>query len=181
VGQAVWTCGSPEDAFGSGGPAQRCHDRPVDVDLSEVVEVVGEDVDRDVAYSFRDLGVGDAGSASGVEGLVVDVAAGAHDRVGKGEHGLGVRLVATRHSCLFHLLGRHLGDVLADVGVCGQAVRAAVVLGDGDRDPLAHPGTEPTAGEGRVQVEIALQQGGAVRHHLRHVRGEPERLMGAGK
>src|SRR6266702_5106969 len=63
-------------ASGSGGPAQRCHDRPVDVDLSEVVEVVGEDVERDVAYRFRDLGVGDAGGAGGFEGRVVDVAAG---------------------------------------------------------------------------------------------------------
>src|SRR6266545_4423050 len=78
-------------ASGSGGPAERCEDRPVDVDLSQVVEVVGEDVDRDVAYRFRDLGVGDAGSAGGFEGLVVDVAAGADDGVGEGEHGMGVR------------------------------------------------------------------------------------------
>jgi len=67
------------------------------------------------------------------------------------------------------------------VGVRGQAVGAGVVLGDGERDLFPGGRVQHTLAQRAGQVEVALEQGGAVGHRLGHVRGDAHAVLHGGE
>src|SRR6202040_1230461 len=107
------------------------HDGPVVVDVSQDVEVVGEDVEGEVGYELADLLVGHPGLAGRLDVGVIDVAGVVGDVVGQFQQRRHVRVVRLTFACAVELGSVHLGDVGAGVGVRGKAVLAAVELGGG--------------------------------------------------
>jgi hypothetical protein len=99
------------------------------VGVGKDVEVIGQDVEGEVADHLGDFGIGDTGGAGGLERGLVDGVAASGDGVGEPEQGCRVRVGGLRVTGALYFVTVELGDVLAEEGVGGQAVGAAVVLG----------------------------------------------------
>jgi hypothetical protein len=78
----------------SGGTTAAKRDlREVDFDLRSVVEIIGENVERDVGDDFGNLGIGEAGGANGVKIGVAGAAVGGNQALGEAKGSRGFRVV----------------------------------------------------------------------------------------
>src|SRR3546814_3126104 len=80
---------------------------------------------------------------------------------GEAHRGGGFRIVRGATAVGGDLGVVQLRQVLAQVGVRRQTVRAAVDLGDGQGDPLAGRGRQAALAEGTGHAEVALERGRA--------------------
>ena len=135
-------------------------DREVNVGFGDIVDVVGQHVERDRRHDLDHLGVAKAGQTHCGEVGVADAAARVEhlSREDKGGVGLGVaRMTGTVQRDLGVV---DLGEVEAEIGVRRQAVIAAICLRDCERDAFAGLGVERAA-QCAVEAEITLERCGA--------------------
>ena len=156
----------------------RLHFGEIHYCAGDVVDVVRENVQRDVGDGLDDVAVGQAGGACLLEVGVADFAALHHDAARELEDGVG-------------LLGRGVGmtrvgdvflreaDFAADERVRAEAVAAQVALGDGKGDLLTDLGVETAAGKRAAEVEIALERGGRRAQHAEEIRHDAQLALHA--
>ena len=77
----------------------------------------------------------------------------------------------------FHLAVVELGEILAEVGVGGEAVVASVDLGDGKRDPRAGFERQRAFAERVQETEITFQRRRTVRDQPEKIRRNAELLF----
>ena len=140
-------------------------------------------------HDLDQLCVAVAGILDRLDISIGDVAAGLDELDGEADCrcGLGIAGTAVAVGCDFDV--GELGQVLAEIGMRGQAVVAAVDFGDGQRDALAGRGLERTLGQRAVEAEIAFQRGRAGADQAEQVRhradllldGLQQRLRGGGR
>src|ERR671915_855253 len=130
----------------SGGDVYGFDARELDVGVGKAVEVVGQRVERDVGDDLGELGVAIAGGADLLEIVVGALAALLEPRGGEAQPRLDALVVGFEAPGGVDLVVAKLGDVLCEERVRRQAVRARVVLGGAQRDPLAHRRVEAAVG-----------------------------------
>ena len=129
-------------------------------------------------HDFHQRAVVEAGGASGGKLRIAHLAALGDHRAGEGQGAF--RLAVRRAS------GAGEGDIgvgeagaLADQGVGGKAIVAAIHLGDGDGEALARLRRQGTAAQRAGQADEAFQGGGSIGGDLEQVgRGAELRLDG---
>ena len=94
-------------------------------------------------------------------GRIINVSSGPHDLAGDGEHRVGVRVGGLAAAGLGQFLVAE-AQPGAPRGVGGQAVGAAVLLGDQQRELLPEAGGEHSLGERAPHGQVAAECGRAV-------------------
>src|SRR5688572_21945274 len=175
----VKRCASPARRSGTQNSRSlaRSDDGEVDVGLCDLVDVVGPGVQRDVQDHLDHLRIVVTGGLDRAQISFADMAALASDLYRKCHGGLSLCVVRAAVAVGGDLRVVELREVLAKVGVCGQAVTAAVDLGYGESDALARRRRQRALGQCSGQAEIALQRGRTVGHQAEQVRRDSELLL----
>jgi hypothetical protein len=118
----------------------RVQNRKVDFGLSDLVEIVRPDIERDVLNNLHHGRVVIPGELDGADVIIVDAPAFTRDRGSKAHGGIGFRIVGGAIAVGGKLGVVELEQVLTDVSMRRQTVITAVKLGDRDGDALARRG-----------------------------------------
>ena len=122
------------------------------------IEVIGEDVDGDVADDFDDLGIGKSCAMDRAQIGIFDLATLKNDRLGELEQGVGSGVTG----------GSLAGEI--DFGVAqaafpgaddvgGNAVRSAIDFCDGEGDLAALEGGQAALGQGVLGSAVGAEAG----------------------
>ncbi|SJM31360.1 hypothetical protein BQ8482_190090 [Mesorhizobium delmotii] len=163
-------------SLSSGCPADR-NDGKVDLRPGNLIDIVGPDIESDMLDDLDDLRIVVACEPDGAEILVTDMAAVARNLGGETHRCGGLGVVGPAAAIGDHLGIVKLGEVLAEIGVGGKAVAAAIDLGDRQSDALARRRGKAALGKRSGQSEIAFQRSRAIGNEPEEVWDDAELLL----
>ncbi len=137
--------------------------REIHINLVQIVEIIGEDVEGDVGDDFGDVAIVETGGPGGTDVGVSNVSLGGDDFLGEGNSGAGFAVGGAAESGIVDG-GIVEAGLFSENGVGGEAVLGAVRLCDGEGDGFAGLGIELAFAEGAAEFEIGVEDGRAVGH-----------------
>ena len=142
----------------------------VDFGVESDVDVIGPGIERDVLDDLQQFGVAIAGGPDGLDIGLADLAAVLRDEHGKAHGGIGLDVVGPAAA-----IGGDFGivefdEVLAGIGVVGEAVVAAMQLGDGQCDALAGRQGQRPFRQCFEEAQVPLQYRRAIADQAKEVR-----------
>lgn len=142
--------------------------RKVDDSACNMVDVVAENVQRDMGHRLDDLTVGQPCAACVLKTRRPQLTPLHHDTVRELEDGVGSRIGCIGLPSLREfLLGQ--SQLAGNEGVGTEAVRALIRFGDCERDLFTNRRAETSIRKGGTEIEIPLERGRSIAQHTKQI------------
>ncbi len=152
---------------------RECDFRKVDDSAGDMVDVVAENVQRDMGHRFNDLAVGQPRPTCLVEARRPQLAPLHHNAVRELEDGIDSRIGGIGLSRLGEVL---LGQpqLAADKRVRTKAICALIRLGDRERDLFTNLRAEASIRKGGAEIEVTFERSGRIAQYSNQVRHDAQ-------
>lgn len=142
--------------------------RKVDDSACNMVDVVAENVQRDMGHRLDDLAVAQPCTARVLKARGPQLTPLHHDAVRELEDGIGSGIGCISLSSLREcLLGQ--SQLAGNEGMGAEAVRALIRFSDGERDLLTNLRAETSIRKGGTEIEVALERGRRIAQHTKQI------------
>ncbi len=142
--------------------------RKVDGSACNMVDVVAENVQRDMGHRLDDLAVGQPCAACVLKARRPQLTPLHYDAVRELEDGIGSRIGGIGLSSLREcLLGQ--SQLAGNEGMGAEAVRALICFSDGERDLFTNRRAETSIRKGGTEIEIPLERGRSIAQHTKQI------------
>lgn len=142
--------------------------RKVDDSACNMVDVIAENVQRDMGHRLDDLAISQPCTACLLKTCRSQFTPLHHDAVRELEDGIGSRISRFGLSRLGEvLLGQ--SQLAGDERMGTEAVRALIRLGDGERDLFTNLRAEASIRKGGTEIEVAFERSGRIAQYANQV------------